>query len=134
VREAVFIVEQRIPRELEWDEWDEPSLHAVAYGDADAAVGTGRLLPRAFDGQSGVGHIGRMAVLRAARGAGVGGAILHGLMRAAPRFGFSAIVLHAQAYAASFYARHGFVAEGAEFLEVGIAHVRMRAVLQGAGT
>lgn len=129
VRSAVFVVEQRIAPELEWDEWDQQSLHAVAYDAGARPLGTGRLLPPVFDPQAHVGHIGRMAVLESARRAGIGGAILQALMRAAPSYGFGAIVLHAQSYAASFYARHGFVAEGAEFLEVGIAHLRMRARL-----
>ena len=129
VREAVFVVEQRIAQELEWDEWDEGSLHAVAYGWSGRAIGTGRLLPPAFDAETAVGHIGRMAVLETARGAGVGSAILQALMHAAPGYGYAAIVLHAQSYVAPFYARHGFIAEGAEFLEVGIPHVRMRAWL-----
>ncbi|HEY4372298.1 MAG TPA: GNAT family N-acetyltransferase [Burkholderiales bacterium] len=130
VRTAVFVVEQNIAEEEEWDEWDAPSLHAVGYGAAGAALGTGRLLPPVFDAQPGVGHIGRMAVLKEARGTGIGGAILRRLMQAAPEYGYTQIVLHAQSHVAGFYARHGFVAEGAEFLEVGIPHVAMRARLQ----
>jgi len=130
VRTAVFVIEQNIPAAEEWDQWDAKSLHAVARDAAGSAIGTGRLLPPAFDGQAGTGHIGRMAVLRQARGAGVGGALLRALMRAAPAYGFAQIVLHAQSQAANFYARHGFVAEGAEFFEVGIPHVLMRAPLQ----
>jgi predicted GNAT family N-acyltransferase len=129
VRTAVFVIEQAIPAAEEWDEWDAQSLHAVARDAAGSAIGTGRLLPPAFDAQAGTGHIGRMAVLREARGAGVGGAVLRALMRAAPDYGFAHVVLHAQSRVANFYARHGFVAEGAEFLEVGIPHVLMRARL-----
>lgn len=129
VRTAVFLVEQQIPVEEEWDEWDALSLHAVARDAAGQPVGTGRLLPPAFDADPATGHIGRMAVLKDARKSGVGGAILQALMRQAPSQGYKAIVLHAQKYVSSFYARHGFVAEGDEFLEVGIPHVRMRAVL-----
>ena len=129
VRIAVFVVEQNIPAEEEWDEWDAVSLHAVARDKTGQPIGTGRLLPPAFDADKSTGHIGRMAVLKNARQAGVGGAILQALMRAAPAQGCTAIVLHAQSYVASFYARHGFVAAGAEFLEVGIPHVRMRAAL-----
>lgn len=129
VRTAVFIVEQEIAEDEEWDEWDAQSLHAVAHDAAGSPVGTGRLLPPAFDAEARTGHIGRMAVLAQARRAGVGGAILRALMQAAPGFGFSDIVLHAQTYVAEFYARHGFVAEGAQFLEVGIPHVKMRARL-----
>ena len=129
VRTEVFLIEQRIAVEEEWDEWDALALHAVALDAAGTPIGTGRLLPPAFDANRAIGHIGRMAVLARARKGGVGGAVLQALMRAAPAQGFTAIVLHAQKYAASFYARHGFVAEGAEFFEVGIAHVTMRAPL-----
>ena len=129
VRTAVFLVEQRIAEEEEWDEWDARALHAVARDAHGAPIGTGRLLPPAFDADVRIGHIGRMAVLQSARRAGVGGALLRALMQAAPAYGYRAIVLHAQSYAASFYARHGFVAEGEEFLEVGIPHMKMRALL-----
>lgn len=133
VREAVFIVEQAIPRELEWDEWDAPSLHAVAFDADDTPVGTGRLLPAAFDpGHPGVAHIGRMAVLATHRRTGTGGAILTALMQAAREAGFHAAELHAQTYVAAFYARHGFAAFGPTFDEVGIPHVKMRATLADA--
>lgn len=132
VREAVFIVEQAIPRELEWDEWDAESLHALAFDAHDRPIGTGRLLPAAFDAaHPGVAHIGRMAVLGGERRAGTGGAILLTLMHAARAAGFHAAQLNAQTYVAAFYARHGFVAEGPEFDEVGIPHVSMRASLAG---
>ena len=129
VRTAVFVIEQRIAAEEEWDEWDANSLHAVASDAAGSAIGTGRLLPPGFDVDARTGHIGRMAVLREARGSGIGSAILRALMQAAPDYGFAQVVLHAQSQVANFYARHGFVAEGAEFLEVGIPHVLMRAKL-----
>ena len=130
VRMAVFVVEQSIPIELEWDEWDEISLHAVAVNPVGEPVGTGRLLPASFDSRSpSTGHIGRMAVLAAARRRGVGSAILQALMQAAPKQGFTDVVLHAQSYVAPFYAHHGFVIEGHEFVEAGIRHRIMRAHL-----
>ena len=133
MRHAVFVEEQGIPVALEWDEWDEASLHAVVFdvsGTAPSPVGTGRLLPPAFDpGASASGHIGRMAVLAGVRRAGLGSAILLALMKAAPTKGFRDIVLHAQSYVAPFYARHGYRIEGEEFLEAGIAHRSMRAPL-----
>jgi predicted GNAT family N-acyltransferase len=130
VRTQVFVIEQRIAAAEEWDEWDAPALHAVARDIAGGAIGTGRLLPAQFDADRRIGHIGRMAVLREARGAGVGGIILRALMQAAPGYGFEQIVLHAQSHVAGFYARHGFAAEGVEFLEVDIPHVLMRARLR----
>ena len=130
VRDAVFIVEQGIARELEWDQWDCLSLHAVACDAQGTAIGTGRLLPAQFDpDQDGVVHIGRMAVLAPARRGGVGGLILESLMNQARRQGFAAVILNAQTYVAGFYAAHGFIPFGAEFLEVGIPHVSMRAPL-----
>ena len=127
---AVFVVEQNIPVELEWDEWDDTSLHAVVFDVSKHPVGTGRLLPPQFDpSKPATGHIGRMAVLAAARRHRIGSAILQGLMQAAPSLGFVEIVLHAQSYIAPFYAQHGYVIEGEEFLEAGISHRFMRAPL-----
>ena len=127
VREQVFIFEQGIAQALEWDQWDALSLHAVARDNSGEALGTARLLPREFDAAApAVGHVGRMAVLAHARGAGIGSRLLKSLMDAAPDFGFTQIALNAQTRVAGFYARHGFVAEGEAFLEVGIPHVRMR--------
>ena len=91
VRMAVFVIEQNIPVELEWDEWDETSLHAIVFDAARQPVGTGRLLPPLFDPAAPTtGHIGRMAVLAAARRYGIGGAILQALMLAARRFNYGA--------------------------------------------
>ncbi len=130
VRHAVFVVEQNIPVALEWDEWDDQSLHAVVFDAAREPVGTGRLLPAAFDRVAAdTGHIGRMAVLGTMRRSGVGGALLQALMAAAVAQGFREIVLHAQSYVAPFYARHGYLIEGEEFIEAGIAHRTMRITL-----
>ena len=130
VREAVFIIEQAIARELEWDQWDGLSLHAIARDAAGRAIGTGRLLPAQFDPDyPTIAHIGRMAVLSGARRGGTGGLILARLMQEARRQGFATAALNAQTYVAAFYAGHGFVAHGSEFLEVGIPHLAMRAPL-----
>ena len=130
VRHAVFVIEQQIPIALEWDEWDDPSLHAVVFDAQQQPIGTGRLLPSAFDKASPhTGHIGRMAVLASLRRGGIGGALLQALMQVAPAQGFRDVVLHAQSYVAPFYARHGYVIEGEEFIEAGILHRTMRAAL-----
>lgn len=118
VRYEVFVLEQKVPLDMEWDDMDASCLHAIAYGDDGKPVGTGRLLPD--------GHIGRMAVLRALRGQGVGGAILQALMEEAKRRGDPAVVLNAQTHAEPFYARYGFVRDGEEFMEAGIPHIQMR--------
>jgi predicted GNAT family N-acyltransferase len=117
IRFAVFVEEQGVPREIELDAMDERSIHAVAFVDA-LAVATGRLLPD--------GHIGRMAVLRAWRGRGIGGLILERLVEEARRRGDREVVLASQVHAAPFYRAHGFVEEGADYLEAGIPHRDMR--------
>jgi predicted GNAT family N-acyltransferase len=121
LRFAVFVEEQKVPAEVELDEWDESSLHALAFDAAGRAVGTGRLLPD--------GHIGRMAVLPAARGQGVGRALLRALMQAAAQRGQCEVVLSAQTHALPFYEKEGFIAEGDEYDDAGIPHRQMRRAL-----
>lgn len=121
LRIEVFVNEQHVPLELEWDEYDAASVHALALDGAGRPVGTGRLLPD--------GHIGRMAVLRFARGSGAGSAILSALIQHAKNRGDRELVLNAQVHAEAFYARHGFAREGEEFLDAGIPHIRMRRLL-----
>jgi len=118
VRHEVFVVEQKVPLALEWDEMDAVCLHAVVLDEEGGAAATGRLLPD--------GHIGRMAVRKGLRGEGLGTLILQALMREAELRGDRAVQLNAQTHAAPFYARRGFVPEGEEFIEAGIPHIRMR--------
>ena len=120
IRFEVFVEEQKVPSEMELDDWDIQCVHAVAF-NGDTAIGTGRLLPD--------GHIGRMAVLESARGSGVGSALLMRLMEEAKRRGHAEAVLSAQTHAAPFYERHGYARSGEEYLDAGIAHIDMRRVL-----
>ena len=117
LRIEVFVVEQGVPVELEWDEADEVSTHAVAYDEEGLPVATGRLLPDR--------HIGRMAVRKSARGQGIGAQVLRALLDEAKRLGYRELVLHAQTHAVEFYARHGFKLHGEEFMEAGIPHRMM---------
>jgi predicted GNAT family N-acyltransferase len=121
IRHAVFVEEQRVPVELEIDEQDPVSVHALARDASGRALGTGRLLPD--------GHIGRMAVLAAARGTGVGSALLIALMDESRRRGGRETIVSAQTHAIAFYARHGFVTEGNEYDDAGIPHITMRCAL-----
>lgn len=117
LRQQVFVIEQDVPKEMEWDEFDVDSRHALAL-DADGnPIGTGRLLPD--------GHIGRMAVLAEWRSKGVGAALLRCLMEAARSRGMNRLALNAQSHAAPFYARYGFAPVGEEFIEAGIPHITM---------
>jgi YbgC/YbaW family acyl-CoA thioester hydrolase len=121
LRTQVFVHEQGIPQELEWDTDDAHCVHAVAYNYYGSPLGTGRLLPD--------GHIGRMAVLKAMRGSRVGSALLSELMDEARRRGHTEVALNAQSYVAPFYRKAGFVEQGEEFMEAGIAHVAMSRAL-----
>ena len=116
LREEVFIREQSVPAEMEWDEFDPLSRHVLAMAD-NVPIGTGRLLPD--------GHIGRMAVLREWRRQGAGSALLKGLMEIARTLDMRRVMLNAQIHAVPFYLRHGFQPEGEEFLDAGIPHRRM---------
>jgi predicted GNAT family N-acyltransferase len=117
IRLTVFVEEQRVPPELEMDEHDASSIHALAFSDGKA-IGTGRLLPD--------GHIGRMAVLKDWRGRGAGRALLRSLVDAARRRGDREVALNAQVQALGFYRAEGFSADGPVFEEAGIEHQVMR--------
>jgi predicted GNAT family N-acyltransferase len=124
VREAVFVREQGVPLDLEYDELDAVSRHVLAESAQGEPVGTGRLVPD--------GHIGRMAVLPGWRGCRVGTGLLQALLSLARAEGHADVLLNAQTHAQPFYARHGFVVCGAVFMEAGIPHRTMRLVLQPA--
>jgi predicted GNAT family N-acyltransferase len=117
LREQVFIIEQSVPRELEWDGEDEASSHFLAVNEAGQPLGCARLLPS--------GQIGRMAVLAEHRGRGLGMRLLNEAIEHAKRLGFVRVTLHAQTHAADFYAKAGFRPEGDVFMEAGIPHQSM---------
>jgi YbgC/YbaW family acyl-CoA thioester hydrolase len=125
IRTAVFVDEQKIPAEMEWDEVDETCIHAVAVNHLGFPLATGRLLQHV----PGVAKIGRMAVLQAMRGSRVGRSVLDALMKAARERGDHEALLHAQTSAAPFYARAGFTERGEPFDEAGIPHIEMMRVL-----
>ncbi|MDR6539415.1 YbgC/FadM family acyl-CoA thioesterase [Variovorax soli] len=125
VRRSVFIEEQRIPKELEWDEHDESAVHAVARNRLGQVIATGRLV----QGGPGQGRIGRMAVHRVLRGGGHGAAVLRALEEVAKARGDREVTLHAQRSAETFYTRLGYMPHGEPFEEAGIAHIEMRRAL-----
>jgi predicted GNAT family N-acyltransferase len=124
VRETVFVQEQQVPIEEEWDALDPLCHHVIARDHDGQPIGTGRLTPER--------KIGRMAVLRDWRGRGVGDALLLALIQAARQRHWPEVSLHAQVSAEAFYARHGFLPYGDRFWEAGIEHQSMRRRLGGA--
>jgi YbgC/YbaW family acyl-CoA thioester hydrolase len=121
IRTEVFLEEQKIPAEMEWDDGDRTAVHAVAYNGLDQPVGTGRLL----QASPGVARIGRMAVHRAVRGSGVGRQVLEALLSVAMARGDHEVMLHAQRSAEEFYLGLGFAPRGEPFEEAGIPHIEM---------
>ena len=124
VRTEVFLKEQGIPLDMEWDAADHTAVHAVATNRLGMAVGTGRLLERS-DKEPGIARIGRMAVNRNLRGTSLGRDLLAALMDVARRRGDQEVRLHAQRSAEAFYARLGFKPIGEPFVEAGIPHIEM---------
>jgi YbgC/YbaW family acyl-CoA thioester hydrolase len=125
IRTDVFLDEQRIPVEMEWDDLDATAIHALARNRLDLPVGTGRLLQHA----PGVSRIGRMAVNRVLRGTNVGRDVLRALVQAATLRGDHEVILHAQRSAQGFYAKLGFTPLGEPFEEAGIVHIEMQHLL-----
>lgn len=118
IRRRVFIEEQRVPEDMEWDGLDMSAIHVLGSVDPGPPCATARLLPD--------GRIGRMAVLPAYRNRGLGSALLSALMAMATEAGMQQLCLHAQIRALAFYRRFGFEASGDEFLEAGIRHRLMK--------
>jgi len=116
IRQSVFIEEQHVPVELEWDEFDACSTHYLA-SIAGTPVATARMKP---DGQ-----LGRMAVLGEHRRQGVGSALLRFVLEHARNMHHKTLYCHAQITALDFYQRHGFNSIGDEFEDAGIAHRAM---------
>lgn len=117
IREQVFIQEQQIAAEDEWDSEDAVSLHFIAY-DQGQAIATARLLEN--------NSIGRVAVLKEYRGQGVGRVLMQSIIQLAQQQGRSFVKLSSQVHALPFYASLGFIAEGEEYLDCEIPHMDMR--------
>ncbi|MGW0907904.1 GNAT family N-acetyltransferase [Streptomyces sp. NPDC002853] len=131
VRKEVFVVEQQVPEDLEYDAYDADAVHVIAVRDDGLPLGTGRLLTGAAaaaknGGDALVGALGRLAVTKEARGLGVGAALVRAIEDAARARGLTAVDLHAQTHALGFYERLGYEVYGPEFPDAGIPHRAMR--------
>ncbi|MFE2098146.1 MULTISPECIES: GNAT family N-acetyltransferase [unclassified Streptomyces] len=134
VRKSVFVVEQGVPQDIEYDAYDAVAVHVLAVREDGLPLGTGRLLygeaaAEKTGGDVSVGSLGRLAVAREARGLGVGVALVRAIEEAARVRGLAAVDLHAQTHALGFYERLGYEAYGPEYPEAGIPHRAMRRVL-----
>lgn len=134
VRHEVFVVEQNVPEELEYDEYDATSLHLLAVDADGAALGTARLISGAealgkTGGIEGRVLLGRLAVVKAARGTGLGVRLVRAVEELGRSHGAREVELHAQVQALGFYERLGYAAEGPVYDDAGIAHRTMTRVL-----
>lgn len=118
IRQGVYIIEQHVPAELEWDGLDEQAMHWLALDAQSKAIATARLLPS--------GQVGRMAVLAPYRQQGIGASLLRAILEAAKQLPHPPLFLNAQTYAIGFYEKFGFVAEGPVFDDAGIPHRLMQ--------
>ena len=123
LRYQVFVVEQKVPEDMEWDEFDEIAWHAIVTAD-NQTIGTGRLIMN-----DRIAKIGRMAVQSSRRNQGIGTIILNALIQTAKEKGAQECLLHAQTHAIAFYAKEDFEPHGPIFDEAGIPHVEMRLIL-----
>ena len=119
LREQVFCVEQGVPLAADRDGLDDHAIQVVAV-DSGRVIGTCRVLV-----EDEVGRLGRMAVERAARGRGVGAAILAAAEQSARDAGARLMRLHAQRYVEDMYTAAGYTPHGEPFVEEGIPHVSM---------
>ncbi|MEU0336226.1 GNAT family N-acetyltransferase [Streptomyces sp. NPDC006193] len=131
LRKEVFVVEQGVAEDIEYDAYDAVAVHVLAVRRDGVPLGTGRLLhgetaAAKTGGDPAVGSLGRLAVSREARGQGVGAALVRAVEDAARARGLAAVDLHAQTHALGFYERLGYEAYGPEFPDAGIPHRAMR--------
>ena len=113
----MFINEQGVDEEIEWDGLDEEAWHWLALGPEKKEIATGRLLNS--------GQIGRMAVEKKFRSQGIGSAILRDILKSAQDLKMESVFLHSQSKATKFYEKFNFSSDGNEFLEADILHVKM---------
>jgi predicted GNAT family N-acyltransferase len=123
VRTQVFINEQQVPHELEWDALDEAAQHLLVVDEQSNAVACARLLNN--------GSIGRMAVVKNMRRLGIGSALLNKAIGFYAKQGLQTITLSAQLHAVSFYEKAGFVVTSQPYLDANILHVDMQLSVLG---
>lgn len=114
IRKKVFVEEQKVPENIEWDEFEKSSNHVLALID-EKPVGTARWRTT----QKGM-KLERFAVLREFRSCGVGKYLVHFILK--ELMNSENIYLHAQEHVVKFYERFGFKKKGSRFFEAGIPH------------
>ena len=120
IREKVFIEEQKVTPQLEWDGMDEEAIHFLVYKD-EKAIGCARALVIENHMQ-----LGRMAVLKEYRGEGIGSNLIEKAVTTAKLNQLSSIDISAQCHAIDFYKKFGFKVISDIYLDAEIPHRDMR--------
>ena len=125
IRKQVFVIEQGVAAEEEFDSLDDLSVHVLVYalGESQRAVATGRVY---YDGQN--YRIGRVAVLKDERGKKYGDFVVRMLANKAFLSGAQEVYINAQVTAIPFYEKIGFICFGEEFVEADIKHISMKLI------
>lgn len=123
LRREVFVVEQNVPEELEWDEFDPGAIHFACEDKKGQIIATARLIA------SGAGAtIGRLCVAQTHRHQKIATRLMDEILTCCREMEVQSIELHAQLYLQAFYERCGFTAQGEVYLEAGIPHITMRRI------
>lgn len=120
LRREVFVVEQHVPEELEWDEFDAGAIHFACEDDTRQIVATARLVLTAEKAT-----IGRLCVAAPYRHRQIATRLMHEILTCCRELQVQTIELHAQLYLQAFYERCGFKALGETYPEAGIEHITM---------
>ena len=120
IREKVFIEEQKVTPQLEWDGMDEEAIHFLVYKD-EKAIGCARAIVIENYMQ-----LGRMAVLKEYRGAGIGSHLIEKAVITAKLNQLSSIHISAQCHAIDFYKKFGFKVTSDIYLDAEIPHRDMK--------
>ena len=121
IRKTVFVDEQKVPEDIEWDEDDEQASHFLALID-NKPIGCGRLKSN--------GQLSRLSVLPDYRNNGIGRELLNTLENKARSLAYPEVFLHAQTHATSFYEAAGYTTNGGVFMEANIPHRLMNKELK----
>jgi len=121
IRRQVFVTEQNVPPNLEYDEEDRTALHMVVK-DGGKTIGTARVLFLSHN----QAKLERLAVLKPFRRRGIGSGIISFLEKELKNHGVKKVILHAQYRTIAFYKSCGYQETGTPFWEAGIKHIKMQ--------
>lgn len=122
IRNAVFIKEQKVSKEIEYDKHENSAKHIIAFYK-NIPAGCARI--RLLKGNKNLAKLERIAVLKKYRKKCIGKALLKYMISYSKRKKTKEIMMHAQHYALPFYKKCGFKPRGKIFYEADIKHIEM---------